>query len=198
MPSGITSAIYEGKEPVSLRDYLMSVSRQMGYAIMQRDDSLSEPVKPTSVPNFYVTNVEEAEAELAKLDAMTPAEIAQAAEREFRDQSAAHALAKAENAALQARYEDMIRQVEAWHPDKLIASTKDYALRYLRESLEHDCGRVYPGEPVAKEPLEWFLDKRKDAVRHLEFARERLVEMNEREAERNRHIHAFLRSLPDA
>lgn len=46
MPSGMTADIYEGKD-VSLRDYLMTVGRGMGFAILQRDDDSSEPVKVT-------------------------------------------------------------------------------------------------------------------------------------------------------
>src|SRR4051794_27715841 len=99
MPSGITAEIYEGKD-VSLRDYLMRVGRQMGFAVMQRDSDLDEPVKATEPSSYYERRVPELDARVQELQAMTEAEADVAAHCDFEERHTAWQETKAERAAL--------------------------------------------------------------------------------------------------
>lgn len=203
MPSGITSDIYEDKD-VTLRDYLMRVGRGMAFAIMQRDSDQDEPVKRCE-PNtkYYDEKEQSAQARIAELTAMTSEEVAQAAREDFERERAAWEQRKAENAALRARYEAMLAEVEAWEPDPLIAGTKEYALRMLRESIDFDCGRpdeedrYYP-EPTEQEPNEWLRYQLGRAHEDVGYAQKHRADELARAEERNRYIDAFYASLPPA
>lgn len=197
MPSGITADIYEGKD-VTLRDYLMRVGRGMGYAILQRDDDPSEPVKTTTESSsYYEQRIPELKAQLAALWNLTDDEIAEAARADYQERHDAWERRRTEKAALRERYEDMLAQVEAWEPDPLIASTKEYAIKYLRESIDFDCGGSrFDQEPQPQDPADWLAAQKEDVSDSLARAEAHWEEEKERTADRNRHIEAFLRSLP--
>ena len=201
MPSGITSAIYEGKD-VTLRDYLMQVGRSMSMAIMQREDDQDEPVKlrqESKYPRLYVA---EHQAELDRLRTMSPSEAEHAARQEFTEATKRYEKTRADKVSLRKRYEDMLSQVEAWEPDPKVAYLKDQAAKYLRESIDFDVGRdgedmrYYPKPERLTGPV-WLKTKVADEERSLERAKKTVVEEIERVADFNGHIEAFLRSLPD-
>ena len=200
MPSGITGPIYEGQD-VSLRDYLMRVGRQMSFAIVQKEDDNDAPVRLTTESTYHAERVAEGEAALAELRAMTPAETFAAAQFDYEKRHKAWEKAVAEKIALRARYEDMLAQVEAWEPDPLIAPTKDSAIRFLRESIDFDCGtegeelRWNPEPQLVSAPV-WHAQRIAEEELWLEDAREQVRKDRVRVADRNRLIEAFLRSLP--
>ena len=201
MPSGITAAIYEG-ETTTLRDYLMTVGRQMGYAILQRDADRGEPVR-TAEPNthYHDERVREARATLSDLASITPEQAAERARADYEKAHTAWCESREKNEALRARYEDMLQQVEEWEPDPLIAGTKVYAIKYLRESIEFDCGRPdeesrWNREPVESTPEQWVEKQRAEALRTLEYNLEGRGKEIQRTTERNAYIEAFLNSLP--
>lgn len=205
MPMGITAAIYEG-EDVSVRDYLMGVGRQMGFAIMQRDESMAEPVKPVEPhTSYYDEQIQNAEARLAELDAMTEAQADRAAREDHAQKLKAWQDRRDEKQALRERYEAMVEKVEAWEPDPLIAETtetKELALKYLRESIEFDCDKpgdtfLFDSEPQPVTGDLWLTGQRLEAERNLKYGIDHRREELERVEERNRYISAFLRSLPE-
>lgn len=202
MPSGITSDIYEGKKEVTLRDYLMTVGRQMGYAIMQRDDDPTKPVEYVEPSTrYYDESIAEAQAVLARIDGMSVEQAQEEANAEYAAELERWKDTERKKLELRDRYEAMIAQVEGWEPDPLIADTKTQAVKYLRESIEFDVGA--PGEemryyryPIRQSGAEWLNAKRDEAKRTIERGRQNIREERERTAERNRYIAAFLDSLP--
>ena len=204
MPNGFTAPIYEGREDFTLRDYLMGVGRGMGFAIMQRDAATDEPIKRVEPSTDYdEEQIRKAQAVLDDLDGMTVAEASErlAAERAATDERRRESVQR--TLAMRARYERMIREVEAWDPLPLMDSTKEQALRYLRESMEFDCGK--PGEearflggPTAFDGAEWLTQERQRAQEQILRSRDRIAAEVKRTAERNRYIDAFYESLPAA
>lgn len=202
MPNGFTAPIYEGREDFTLRDYLMGVGRGMGFAIMQRGEDPSSPIKYVEPSTYYDDEqIRKAQATLAELDGMTIEEAGArlAAERAAADERRRDSVQK--TLAMRARYERMIRGVEAWDPVPLMDSTKEQALKYLRESMEFDCGR--PGEEArfldhqtAFDGAEWLTQERRRAQEQITRSREHIAAERKRTAERNRYIDAFYESLP--
>lgn len=203
MPSGITSDLYEGKD-TSLRGYLMSVGRSMGYAIMQRDADRSEPVREVTASDYNRRQADTLRQELAEIEGLSVADAwarylaERAAAVERRDEMVR------QRRELRARYTRMLAEVEAWQPDPLIASTKDYALKQLRESIDFDCGhegeeaRYWPMPPVYIGGAEYLAGRRKQLQEDIDRAEQHQREEDDRTADRNRHIAAFLGSLPEA
>lgn len=200
MPMGITAEIYEGKE-VTLRDYLMRVGRSMSMAIMQRDSDQDEPVKLRQESEYAHRSVREHRAELTRLQGLSAADAAREAAQEFTEASERYEATKAEKAALRLRYETMLAQVEAWEPDPKVEYVKEHAIKYLRESIDFDCGHDgddmrYYDKPERLDGPAWLAKKLADEARSLEYAEKQLAEEIERVADFNEHITAFLESLP--
>ena len=201
MPNGYTTDIYDGK-PVTLTDYLMGVGRSMGFAIMQRDEAASEPVRTVEPQTSYHDKaISAARATLAEVDALSVAEAVKCALVDYEKANTAWLEARDRIRAMRSRYEEMIRQVEAWHPDPLVLVVKEQALKYLRESVKFDCGDEkaemrWSPPPRRLSGPEWINERRAKARRDIEYHEAERKKEIERTEERNRWITAFLGSLP--
>ena len=203
MPNGYTAAIYDG-QPVSVRDYLMGVGRGMGFAIMQRDDSHDEPVHHVEPhTDYHDSELAKARTLLAEVDTMTTEQAAKRARSEHEEALRDWTETRERRRSLRARYEEMITEVEAWEPDPLVVGVKEAAAKYLRESMDFDCGdpkddmRWYPYPTLLSGP-EWINAKRAEATRDIEYHEAQRCEEIDRANERNRYIAAFLSSLPSS
>lgn len=199
MPNGYTAGIYDGEQ--SLRDFLMGVGRGMGFAVMQRDDPMDEPVKRQPESTYYTRSLVTAREDLARLEALTPETARPLAEAAYSEAMDRYRETKRDKLALRARYDDMERQVLAWDPPAEIQVVKDAALKYLRQSADFDCGergeemRFY-SEPRWLSPEDWLREEVAAArERVARYEREAAAE-RKRTDERNRYIDLFLSSLP--
>lgn len=197
MPSGITAALYEGEQ--SLRDYLMGVGRVMGYAIHQREEG-NGPVTRSEPESWYVKRLADATVAYADALAMTPAEAAEKGRAEHEKREAEKAEGRAKCEAIKARYEEMIQQVEAWQPHPLMLTTKEEALRQLRDSMEFDFGGSYyePAPMPERTPEQWrahYVEIARLAVDDYRLNAEKEAQRN---AERAAYQDAFFESLPPA
>lgn len=200
MPSGITADIYEGKD-VSLRDYLMVVGRQMGFAIMQRDDSRDTPIERVEPrTDYHDRALEAAEDTLTRVKAMSDDEVATAAKDAFDKAWRAWAQRRNDEDQLRARYEAMLEQVEAWKPESLMETTKQQAIKYLRESIDFDCPkeRKWDTEPELLDGQAWREQQIEKANRDIQYHTAERIKEIARADERNRYIDAFYASLPSA
>lgn len=207
MPSGITSAIYEGKDE-SLRSYLMQVGRQMMFAVMLRDEPMSVPVTlpESDFTRYERERVTKTRRRVIELERMTDAEKAEAEAESFAAELSVWQSSRDHEDEVRARYTAMREQVEAWEPDPLIAYVKEHALRFLDESMRHDCPVRAPlpegkylrwlSKPEPMDPQAWWVREHAEAVKALENAEEYLAKREKIETERRAHIAAFLSSLP--
>lgn len=200
MPSGITAAIYEDKD-VTLEQFLQRVARNFSLAIMQREGDRDAPVeRDEGKSKFHEEQIAEAEAALLDLDGMSIEEAIERAMAEHDEKVKNWEAARANKVALRSRYQAMVRQVEAWEPEPLVAYLKQGALEQLRESLRADCGEPggemkYWKYPQLLAGQEWIEAKTTEARRDIEYSREEIAKRQKVAAERNEHIDAFYRSL---
>lgn len=194
MPTGITSDIYDGKD-LTLRGYLLRVGRSMSYSIMQRDSPLDEPPKRSEPSRYHAEALAKAEARVEELLGMLEEQAAPLAAEAHEQAMARYEHERAANQELRERYEKMIAAVEGWTPDPLVAQTKEYALKQLRESLDFDCGyRSSP--PQRRSPMEWWENEIGAARNAAQYHREEGAKEIARAAERNLYIDALYASLP--
>jgi hypothetical protein len=201
MPSGITSDLYEGKD-TTLRGYLMSVGRSMGYAIMQRDEHPAAAVTEVTASTYHAEAAAKSRQALADLEQLTVAQAWDLAVGEREEAEAKRREHVQKNRDLRARYTRMLAEVEAWEPDPLVASTKDHALKALRESLDFDCGpegeelRYWPKPALDFDGAAYITRRRAELQKDIEYHDAEQCKEDQRTIERNRHIAAFLGSLP--
>jgi hypothetical protein len=201
MPNGYTANIYEGK-PESVRQFLMKVGRGMGFAILQRDDDWDTPIHKVEPSDYNARRLEESRERLRELEGVSIEEANRRAKAEYDEAVAAWEERRSNREAMRSRYEQRIREVEAWQPDPLVESVKNHALQYLREGMEFDCGK--PGTesrwdtyPKRLGGADWLNEQRAKALHDVEYHEKENRKEIERAEERNRYIEAFLSSLPD-
>lgn len=202
MPNGYTAPIYEGEENFTLRDYLMRVGRGMSFAMMQRDDDLSAPVRYVeSDETYYKERVAEEQAKLDRLRNMTLSEARQAAAEDYAEKKKRWEQRRKDSLEMRKRYDEMESQVLAWDPPEELAYVKKYALQYLRESADFDCGKrgeemAYSPKPKRLDGPEWLAKQIEECARHLEHLEETLAKSVDVSAQRKHHIDMFLEALP--
>jgi len=200
MPRGITAAIYEGKD-VTRDEFLMRVARSFSLAIMQREDDPGAPLKrDEGDTKYHDEKIAEAQALLAELDGLSINDAQVRAVNERAEAEVRMREGREGNVRLRSRYEAMIREVEAWEPEPLVAYLKEGALKQLRDSIDFDCGK--PGEELKYWPVlppldasEWLNQKREKARKDIEYHREQKAKRQKIADERNEHIDAFYRSI---
>lgn len=198
MPTGYTATLYDGEQ--SLRDFLMGIGRGMGFAITQRDDDPSGPVREVEPSGYHDQLIAEYESKLASLGDLTDEEALSLAREEYRDTLRRHEEAVAKRRALVERYARMLHDVEAWDPPALVAGAKELAIEQLQRSIKFDCGgNVYPGKP--EEPTSgaaWLAARRAECHEMLSYHEGARAKEVARTNDRNRYVRAFLDSLPGA
>lgn len=203
MPNGFTADLYEGKD-TSLRSYLMGVARGMGYSIMQRDDAPDAPVREVTASDYNRRRADELRAELAEIEGLSVADAWDRYKREREEAGARRDESVRGRREMRERYLAMLAEVEAWQPDPLIASTKTYALKYLHESMEFDCGpegqeaRYWPMPEHHNSGADYITARRRALQEQIDRAEKVQAEEEERTRDRNRHIRALHASLPPA
>lgn len=198
MASGVTQAVADGE--ATLREFLMRVGRNLTLSIHQRDSDPRNPVQPRVVSAYAKQRMEDAAAELRRLEAMTLDEIRKAARAEYEDRREMVEAIKRSKAAVAENYDAMIEQVQAWEPEPVVAYVKDRALETLEESRRFDCEGGIPSPPPAMDydPPRWHAAALDRARKERDSAVKAYKVELERVASFNVEIEAFLRSLPDA
>jgi len=179
MPTAYTDAI---TEDMTLEAFAFRCARAMGALVMMREDPLDAPIVEFKPSDFHAKAMEDAKARLAKLQAMTPADVE--AER-LALASEAQAMAeklRADSDANRRKYERMLRLVEGWIPPTAEhEGLRSFMIQQLRESIDFDCWdedaiqRIIPRpKESARDWLEAEIKKaHEDVGRHAgEYAKE--------------------------
>lgn len=207
MANGYTHPVKDGTV-TDPREFLMSVGRGLGFAIMQRDEPLSVPVKEVAEPgpdSYHVKGLAEAVLRQRQLKRM-PLETAQTeAQREAENVQARNEKWLKDLEIERQRFDVMLAHVENWTPPESLPEAKEVALKWLKESIEHDCSDQMIEEKRAEvdarqmplTPEAWLEKEHKRNADDLEYHTEKLDKEIELAKERNRIIRDFLDSLPD-
>jgi len=197
MPTGYTAAVADGTI-TELCDFAMQLARGMGACINMRDDPWGAPIPERFEPSDYHRRaMEVADAERARVLAMTDEECLQQTQQALVDYRARREEWREGRKATRQRYEAMLLKVEDWAgaPDGI----KEFALEQLRTGMEFDCpeGEEYYAPPPPEDPMVWRqqqLDRlNRDAAYH---AREYHEEV-ERVAGRNAWLAQLRASLEE-
>ena len=167
MPTGYTTPVQQG-EITDFRTFALSCSRAFGAAIMMRDDPITmlptvERLKENSSLEYHRKKITEAQADLLKLTAMTPEEIAAAAKAENDRARTSYERNALEIAAYYARYTTMLEKAKAWEPPSAEhENLKEFMIEQITSSIKFD---VYePTCPAERTPESWFAEELKSVT----------------------------------
>ena len=159
MPTGLTAAIYEGREGYTFQDFVWRCARHMTPLIRMRDADEDAPIPETMEPEirFAADALLNAQQLLEQVTAMNDEQAQQAATDEYEQALARIEEAQAEKLALRERYERMKEQVEAWEPpSQHHMPLKALMLKQLDESIRYDTEITRtPGEIERLDGPEW-------------------------------------------
>lgn len=144
----------------TLRDFALRCVRAFGAMVQysQHDLDVDAPLEMMPDPS-YGARLEERRRQLAEVRAMPVAEVEAEAEREHRELVAGYERDAARSAAVNARIDAMLRQVDEWRPsaDHLLLKA------FMRDRL-WGSRRNPPDEPQAANAAAW----REKQIRYLE------------------------------
>lgn len=193
MPTGYT---YKVKDGQSFEDFVWGCARGMGALIMMRDDPADAPIPERFEPSdWHVRQLAEIRAELARLEALTPAQAAMEAE-------AAHISAvddwrrrELERIRERDAYDAMLQQVDAWQAPPSHSGFKDFMHRQLLESMQFDTGHQY-GKPEAVAGKEWLDAQVARARKSIAYHEQQHALEVQRTEERNQWVADLRASIP--
>lgn len=198
MPTGITQPIYENKN-ISFEEFVWRCARQMMPLIHMRDDDLDAKIcLPQSEQG---SSYAQRELEKAKLDVKVYEGYDETAWKTFannayKEELDQYIVGKRREEMLAARYKAMIVQVEAWEPPtSQHEGLKEFMLKQLRESLEHDTG-TYNRYVKRPGPKDWqvFRDAKLARARsNVAYYEEQLA----KEQARNTYCKHWITSLDE-
>ncbi len=190
MPTGYTADL-----PATFREFALRCARAFGALIELRDESPSAPIpaKFTASPH-HKERLAESRAELAQVEKWTGSFADAEAERVFRKQMADWERSEKKSAALAARYDAMLAEVEAWRePTKDHAGLKKFMREQLTESKRFDCGSY--AKPERLTGSAYRAQRLKSLRRDVEYHADRYEQDVQRAAERTAWIKALRESL---
>lgn len=198
MPTGYTANIHDGTE-TTLRQFALRCARGMGALITMRDEPLSAPIPTRLEPStgYYDKTIDEANARLVELKAMSESDRALAAAEYNRQIEESRRRRVEESDAMRARYDAMITQTEAWQgaPEGL----KEFMLDQLKQSRDFDVSDDplrYMEDTVSTDA--WFASQLLEADRRLQYATEQRNAEIDRTNKRNEWLAQLHAALPAA
>lgn len=193
MPTGYTAAIADG---IDFKTYAMNCARAFGACISLRDEPAGVEIPEFQPTDYHVKVLAEKRALFAKLQATTPAEAEQAALHDYLDECERRAKRVRENAALQAKYEAMLEQVNAYEaPTPEHAEFKKFMASQIEETIRFDCGRPFRDELKQLSGADWLAARIADAERGIAYHERQHAEEVERVAGRNEWVRTLRASL---
>lgn len=175
MPTGYTHSVQEGKT-TEFADYALQCARAFGALIMLRDEPSDAPVPKTieAQTEYYDGRLKESSARLEELEAMTPAQMQEAATEDFNARVAAWHGRRTRKVTEKSRYEAMLEKARAWTPPTTEhAELKSFMEDQLLKSIDFDCrDSQFDPEPASLAASEWHAKAIAECARDVEYATE--------------------------
>lgn len=193
MPTGYTAAIADG---ITFREFVLRCARAFGASVTMRDEPTDAPIPERFEPSeWYAQRAQAASRRLDELAALRPEDAEARAESDYRERAAEREQRVAQTAALRAKYEAMLAEVNAWEPPTPDhVELKRFMGEQIAESLRFDCW----AEWVAPRRLtgdEWLALETERARHDLENSEKHHAEEVERTEKRNAWLKALRESL---
>jgi hypothetical protein len=198
MPTGYTAAIKDG---ISFEKFVWNCARAFGALVTMRDDPMDAPIPQAfEASPYYAEALAKAQAELARLKAMTTREISAACEADYQAAVKRRSERIAEAAELRRKYLVMHAKVQAWTPPTPDhESMKKFMAEQIETSIDHDCDiSYYKGEPKKQSPEAWHAAEVIRAEHDIEYYEREFANEQERIDSRNAWLKALRESVPPA
>jgi len=170
MPTGYTDIISKG---ISFEEFVMSCARAFGACITMRDDPMDKPIPDKFEPSDYHKKaLAQERRNLSKLNGMTEQQAGSAAKREYEVEQNRIAESTAKNKDLMDKYNDMLRQVNAWIPPTPEHSElKKFMADQITKSIDFDDMSKYYNEhpPKLLTGKEWLAIRKADTLRSIDY-----------------------------
>lgn len=203
MANGYTHSLIDLDKPrPSAPEFLMTASRAMGLAMHQRDEPLSAPLRKVAEKEDYRDdNIRRAKEQISLLNSMTPEEVQQEIDDRFEKQVEAWQDSRDKIDQIEERLLAIRGEVEAWDCPDEIEIIKDFALRQIDETIEHDVtsSRKYNKDrvPQKEDPKGWVATQLAYYERDLEYNEKEKREESEAINKKNAMIQTFFDSLAE-
>jgi hypothetical protein len=197
MPTGYTAAVAEG---ISFEQFVMRCARAMGALVMMRDEPSDAPIPERFEPSTYSAGkLAEARAELERLDALTPEQVA--AEAAAYHAGALQRWTERTDKRHEQReqYEAMLDKVRTWAPPSTDhIGFKDFMVSQLTQTIDFDCGGTWDKEPEELSAAAWLGQQVREAQKNVAYHTKANAEEIERTESRNKWIADLRASLAGA
>ncbi len=194
MPTGYTCEIEKGQ---TFRDFALGCARAFGALMSMRDDPLHKPIPDEFQPSTHnKERADEARAQLDELKTCTPEHADEMAAKQFADECDDVKRRFGKNAALRAKYNAMLAQVQAYQPPTpKHEEFKAFMIEQIQSSIKFDCSDSYITAPRRMTGREWLQEQTDSAVKDIAYhEKEYAAEVN-RCAERTAWVMALKESL---
>ncbi len=191
MPTGFTADVGEGKI-TTLKEFALHCARGMGACISMRDEPWDAPIPERFEPSlsYYQTKLDEARKRLAELEAMSEADLNEAAQADFKERMASYQKYERDKDLERQRYQTMLASVREWTTDA------EGIREFMIEQLEMSIDNYKSTAPQFVPPEEWKGDQVKAALRAISYSEEEIEKERHRTEMRNLWLAALRRSLP--
>jgi hypothetical protein len=204
MPTGLTGAIYEGKD-MTLRGFALRCATQTGYGSVWTDRG--EKAMPLDKAPVMKEKSDHREALQEAMEELERWQQLKAQPEELRKRYDAYRTkVDLENIGLDKRYDEkhdryqtMIDKVTAWQVTENYLPLKDLMLRQLRESMEYDCRDKEHRYYNTIAPMdEWIEAKIKNCQYQIDYYKERIAEDEKYVREANEYFKGLYALLDEA
>lgn len=196
MPTGYTSIIEES-DGCTFEEYVWRCARAFGALIEMRDEALNAPVPEVfEVDSYYKRSLEQDQARLTELQAMTEEQAEIAAASEYRASLDEWEKSEKRRLAALKRYDDIVTKVKAWEPPSVgHEGLKAFMLQQIEISTEGMRERSWK-EPQPRTGKAWLREQRVAAAQSVKRSAESLAQATERVNNRNRWVEDLRASVP--
>lgn len=194
MPTGYTHGVQSG-EITDFADYALLCARAFGACVELRDEPLTAEIPEIQPSQYHNEAMAKEQAELARVEAMTDAEIEVAMAKDRVDTIARNKERREENKVQRQRYEAMLAKARAYVPPT--AEHKEYAkflISQLEESIKFDCGDYQEAEPKMLDAATWKRKRIDELTNEIEYHREHQAE----EIDRKNRANAWIKAVRDS
>ncbi|MEK4427731.1 hypothetical protein MHB54_00575 [Paenibacillus sp. FSL M7-0802] len=148
MPTGYTSAIYEGEE-VGVSEYILKCARAFGATISMRDKPLDKEITEFKPSTYNLDSISRAEKRLNEIEAMTIDEANKRADEAYQSSLSDYHETLNKKRCLRSRYESLLQKVKEWiPPTEEHIKLKEFSIEQLTKSIEWDCNEEYMNPPT--------------------------------------------------
>lgn len=192
MPSAYTEKLYNGEQ--DFKDFVLRTARGMGALIHMRDSSFDSPITLPEVSSYHRDRLEEAQQQLKKYESYTDEQWEAERDESYEEDFKRWREVEDKKNAREARYNDMIKKVNAWKAPTLEHTNfKKFMIDQLTESRNFDCHSLR--RPVLMPVQDYKQDRLNKVLSDVTYHSEKYSEEIERVNERRKWIQQLIDSL---